>query len=422
MEPASASSRGPSCSATSLDLDLDQVAAGRDDRSMKERRAALAINALGFSSYYLLLPVVPLVASTYGDTVVAGASTAAFMGATVLTQLAAPQLTLRLGSATLLAAGGLTMAVPTLLYGVTHNVVLFFVLTTVRGAAFGILTSVGSAVVMRCTTEQGRGRQLGVYGLIASLPSIVLPGVGVHLHGDEHDNVTLMVCGLLALAVVPLTTVLRHFPRSPGANVGRGIVAAVRIRRLRTPPLIFLPFTVAYGAVFTFIPLWHPGASWLPLMMFGATFTLGRLLIGSLITMVGIGNMFLLTLVTGVLASGGLAFFGEPLLVVSCALAGAAVGSAATTSLFALTAAAAPEEQAASAAVWNIAFDLGIGVGAGGLAVVADLGQGAVFLVLMGLIATSGLGLRTVRTPVGSARPISELCTADLPPSDVEMA
>src|SRR5436309_1223990 len=79
-------------------------------------RAALAVNALGFSSYYLLLPVVPLAASRYGGTVVSGSSTAAFMAATVVTQFLVPQLTKRVSARTLLGLSGVALGAPTLAY------------------------------------------------------------------------------------------------------------------------------------------------------------------------------------------------------------------------------------------------------------------------------------------------------------------
>lgn len=360
----------------------------------KQRRAALTVNALGFSSYYVLLPVVPLLGADYGNTVVAGASTAAFMGATVVTQLFAPRLTAVYGPATVLAAGSLALGVPSLFYGVGHQVLAFFILTTVRGGGFGVITAVGSATVMQCTTERDRGKQLGVYGLVSSLPSVVLPALGVRLHAGGHEEASFLACGVLALAALPFTAMLQSLPRVHRARAHTGIWTALRRSRLRNAPLVFLPFSIAYGGVFTFIPLWHR-RSWLALTMFAVTFTFARLLVGRVLVAVGTARMLRLTVVVGVLAGLGLAWLGDPLLTVAAALMGAAVGSAATTTLFALTAVARVEEHAVGAAVWSIAFDMGIGVGALGLALVAGLGHAAVFVMVAALIAASALGLRT---------------------------
>lgn len=354
-----------------------------------QRVAVLVVNALGFAGFYLLLPAVPVLATRHGGTVVAGAATATFMAATVATQLLTAELLRRWRMSTLLVVAGLAMGPPTLLYDATSGVVGFFAITVVRGCGFGLLTAVGSAAVMACTTPANRGRQIGLYGLVASLPAVVLPAAGVRLV-DGHQMVAFVVCALCGVASSVCALRLRALPDEPGRRPG--LIRAMRAGHIRNPSLAFLPFTMGYGAVFTFVPLWHRSESAAVLLMFAIGFTGCRVLLGRHVTESNARLALTGTAAVGGTASLLAAYASSGWLIPLGLLIGSAVGSAATLTLFLLTASTSDAERGASAALWSVAFDGGIGLGALGLAIVADLfGHASVYVVVAACMAAVAL-------------------------------
>ena len=345
-----------------------------------QRVAVLVVNALGFAGFYLLLPAVPVLAERHGGTVVAGAATATFMAATVATQLLTAELLRRWRMGTLLVVAGLAMGPPTLLYDATSGVAGFFTVTAVRGCGFGLLTAVGSAAVMACTTPESRGRQIGAYGLVASLPAVVLPAAGVRLV-DGHQLVAFVVCALCGLAASAFALRLRALPDEPGRRPG--LIRAMLADHIRNPSLAFLPFTLAYGAVFTFVPLWHRDESSAVLLTFAIGFTGCRVLLGRHVTEANARLALTATAAVGGAASLAAAYASTGWLIPLGFLIGSSVGSAATLTLFLLTASTSDAERGASAALWSVAFDGGIGLGALGLAIVADVfGHASVYVVV----------------------------------------
>lgn len=357
-------------------------------------KAVLAANGFGFSSYYLLLPVVPLAAESYGGTVVSGAATAVFMSSTVATQFFVPMLSNRLSAASLLSASGVMLGVPTLGYIWHVDAGVFFAATVLRGVGFGILTAAGSAAVLSAAGDAEQGHRIGLYGLFVSLPALALPSLGVHVYDTGSATAVYVVGAALSVAVLLFTPVLRAAgAASPPRSVG--VIRAARLSRLRVYSTVFVPYTMAYGVVFTFVPLWERHAD-LVLLGFAISFTFARLLSGHGLTVRRARRLFAGSAATGIAAAVVLAWtHGLEMFVPSFAI-GASVGCAATTTLFLVTAESTPDEHSAGAALWSVAFDGGIGLGALGMAAIATvLPHRSVYLILVPALALSLLPLRT---------------------------
>jgi predicted MFS family arabinose efflux permease len=166
----------------------------------------------------------------------------------------------------------------------------------------------------------------------------------------------------------------------------------MRAGHIRNPSLAFLPFTVGYGAVFTFVPLWHRAESSAVLLMFAVGFTGCRVLVGRYVTEPNARGLLTIAAAVGCAANVGAVYASAGWLVPLGLVIGSAVGSAATLTMFLLTATASDAERGASAALWSVAFDGGIGLGALGLAIVADaFGHTSVYVVVAACMALVAL-------------------------------
>ncbi|HET6214425.1 MAG TPA: MFS transporter, partial [Micromonosporaceae bacterium] len=116
------------------------------------------------ASFYLLLSVVPLYATTVGaGGIGAGMATAALMLATVAAELVTPRLVGRFGYRPVFAVGLLLLGAPALALPAAGNLTAILVVCLVRGLGFAITVVVGSALVATLVPDERRGEGLGLY-------------------------------------------------------------------------------------------------------------------------------------------------------------------------------------------------------------------------------------------------------------------
>ncbi|PND51027.1 MFS transporter, partial [Rhodococcus sp. ENV425] len=139
--------------------------------------AAWAMAAGAFAGFSLLLPVVPrAVADAGGSGTLAGAVTAVFMGATVLTQPAVPRLVRARGYRPVLAAGCLLLGLPSLLLLLSLHPAVVLPTSAVRGIGFGMITVASAALVAELAPARLLGRATGAQGIaIAAAQMVGLP-------------------------------------------------------------------------------------------------------------------------------------------------------------------------------------------------------------------------------------------------------
>lgn len=377
----------------------------------------LAASFAGFGGYALLLPVVPLWASTGGAAEFgAGATTGVLMASTVGTQLGVPWLLHRIGHRAVLAAGMLLLGAPTPLYALAPDLTLLLAVSLVRGVGFGLLTVAGSALIAELVPRSELGRASSRYGLAVGLPLLVLlpAGVGVtQLIGFAPLFVLAGVLPVVSVIAVPWIRLPGRAPSDAGAGE---VTAAQRWAAMRAsagPWLAMLTCSVAQGGLITFLPLAVPGPGVLvpaALLATTAGALLGRLAAGELTDRRGMAGRLLPVGVLGagtgmvveMLAVGGSGALSAVAVVTGAALVGVGFGVVQNDSLVILFGSVGASGYGAASAAWNIAYDTGTGVGATGLGAVAQpLGFEAAFGVSAGLLA---LILPTVLTSRHRAR------------------
>jgi len=352
-------------------------------------KAILLIGAMGFASMYVLFTVTPVLAAELGGSVAAGLATTVFMAFTILAQLCTPFALRRFAPSVILGVALLLLAVPSLAYLTEPTFAAILVAAALRGIGFGLVTIVCTVLVTVYSTSGKEGSALGVYGLSTSLTGVVAPALGLVMLEWWTPLPAIFAFVMPAVGLLLLGVVHRA---SPAPRAGSSTASEPRGRVPITPMLltlgIFLPVAIAYGSIYTFLPLATSGAA-VALLVFGIGFAAGRLAGGRLADTWSARAV----LVPGILVAA----VGMALLALSLASGAAwiavlplsvAAGVVASSSLAGMMKAAASHEYGVVSTAWNLTFDLGIAIGGLGVGIlVGAQGFSTAFFALGALLA-----------------------------------
>ncbi|HET8787355.1 MAG TPA: MFS transporter [Actinomycetes bacterium] len=357
-------------------------------------RALLLVFVASFGAmtgFYLLLSVVPLYADSVGaGGVGAGLTTGALMAATVAGELAVPRLAARFGYRAVFAAGLVLLGAPALALPASTTLAAILAVSVVRGLGFAIVVVVGGALVASLVPGERRGEGLGLFGIVVGVPGVAALPLGVWLVGEAGYPAVFAAGAAAALAGLIVV------PGLPGRAARReapvGVLAGMRTPALVRPAAAFAVAAMAAGVVVTFLPLATGGSSGrlAAVALFvqaaastGSRWWAGRygdrhgpavlLVPGVVATAAGIATLVMVDRPAAVLA--GMAVFG----------CGFGVTQIATMTV--MLSRVTPSGFGTVSAIWNLAYDLGIGAGAFGFGVVAaQTGYPAAFAVTAALV------------------------------------
>src|SRR5690349_14975131 len=326
------------------------------------------------TSFYLLLSVVPLYATSAGaGNVGAGFTTGAFMLATVAAELATPSLLARFGYRVVLAAGLVLLGAPALALITSASLGAILVICLVRGVGLAILVVTGSALVAVLVPAERRSEGLGVSGIVVGVPAVVALPLGLWL--AAHVGFPPVFVASAAASLVCLVAVPALPARAPGAGEPVGVLAGLRMPGQVRPALVFFLTAMATGVVVTFLPLAMRGSGRLAAAaLFANTIatTVARWAAGLHGHRHRHGQTGLVVsgVMLGALGMLLLAFTANAWLVGAGALLlGAGFGLAQNASLTLMFERVTAEGYDMVSALWNLAYDAGMGVGAAGFGV-----------------------------------------------------
>lgn len=322
-----------------------------------------------FASFYLLLGVIPLFAVEHGHGDFGGAiSTAVFMLATVLAELVTTRVMRAIGTKNVLAIGVTLMTVPVFAMLLDASLALILVVSVIRGVGFAFVVVASSTMVADLAPEGKRGEWIGLYGVVVSIPSIVFLPFGVWLIGQVGFPVLFVVAGSCAVFAV-ITAVVR-IP-VPTAQELTGMLHALRTRRVLPLAIVFTVTALASGLLITYLPLdFDPTIAAVGLFVMGVATTSARWVAGRFADR---RDAWLLLVPAVALGVVGLliVLFVPPVVILGALLFGAAFGTLQNASIHLMFDATGPSGFGAISAIWNIAFDLGLGLGAFAFGVLA---------------------------------------------------
>lgn len=357
------------------------------------------------TGFYLLLSVVPLYAGSVGaGGVGAGLVTGALMAATVAGELAVPRLTARFGYRMMLAAGLVLLGAPALALPAASTLAAIVAVSVVRGLGFAVVVVVGGALVALLVPRERRGEGLGLFGIVVGVPGVAALPLGVWLVGRAGYPPVFVAGALAALAGLVVVGGLPARQRGPEAPVG--ILTGLRTPALRRPAVTFSAAAMASGVVVTFLPLAVTGGpqnlAALGLFVQAVASTTSRWWAGRY----GDRHGPAILLVPGVVATAAgmlaLVLADSPVaVVVGMVVFGSGFGVTQNASMTLMLNRVAPSGYGTVSAIWNLAFDAGIGAGAFGFGVlVAQTGYPAAFAVTALLVLVALVPLWRDRTAV----------------------
>ena len=350
------------------------------------------------TSFYLLLSAVPLYARSAGaSTGLAGLTTTALTLSSVAAYPVTPRLMARYGTRAVLAGGLLALGLPALALALSDSIALILAACVVRGAGFAVLCVAGGALTVSLIPAQRRGEGLALVGLVSGVPSVAALPLGVWLAGRLGYPPVFAAGGLAALAGLAS---LPWLPASRAATAGAkadGMVAALRNPSLVRPAAVFSATTMAIGIIVTFLPLavarTNAGAAALALLVQPAAAIAGRWLAGRRGDRRGPAAL----LAPGVLAAAAGMLALSLTAVPAAVIAGAAVfglGFGVTQNVTqTLMYDRVPESaDGAASALWNLAYDGGMGLGAAAFGVLAlHTGYPVAFVLVAAILAAAVL-------------------------------
>ncbi|MEV4141287.1 MFS transporter [Dactylosporangium sp. NPDC049742] len=435
-----------------------------------------AVDVLGLTAFYALLPVVPAaVAAAGAGGAAAGLTTGVLMASTVAAELVLPRVVARFGYRAVVAAGLLLLGLPAL--GLT--------VTTAFGAVLGVcaLRGIGAATIfVACGAWSAqllppgrRGEGLGLVGFVSGVPAVVGMPAGLWLAAHAGfptayaTGAVLALAALLALPLLPGTDgATRRPPSLPGTDcraagdhagaalpslpdpdsradgdhagpsaptrpgaanrdadgttrglpspaadgmvhdlpspAADGMMRALREPVLTRPAIVFGGACTLAGIVATFLPaaLPHAGSGVVAtaLLLQALTGAVTRWWAGRVGDRHGPRRLLTPAMLAATAGFAGLAVTDRPVAVLAAAVVfGTGFGALQTASLAVMLDAAPPERFGTITALWSVAYDGGLGVGAAGFGLLATAtGYPAGFAVTAVLAATTLLALRRVRS------------------------
>lgn len=355
----------------------------------------LLIAAVGaLSGFYLLLSVVPLYAAAAGASGLgAGLTTGAMMLSTVLLELAVPRLVGRLGYRAVMALGLILLGVPAAALATSPALPLVLVASLARGAGLGIVVVAGTALAAGAVPAERRGEGLGVYGVAVGVPAVACLPLGVWLSGHVGyppvflAGAALPLAGLLATAGLPAqrAEVQRH----------HAVLSGLRVPGLARPAMVFAAVTLAAGVLVTFLPLAMPGnsrqvAAVALLALTGLT-PVARWAAGRYGDRHGSSRLLVPAVLAAALGTAALVRVDSPLAVIAgMGLFGAGFGVAQNVTLAVMFERVPQSEFGRVSALWNLAYDGGMGIGAVGFGLLVGwAGYAAAFGLTAAILAAA---------------------------------
>src|SRR6201995_2620832 len=190
-------------------------------RLLTGRFAAALLASFGaLTSFYLLLSVTPMYAVSAGaGSAGAGLVTGSLMLTTVLAEFASSRLMRRYGYRAAFAAGALLLGGPVPALLAPHSMVTIVAVSVLRGFGFGLATVVIGALVASSVPPERRGEGIGLAGVVACVPAIVVLPSGVWLAQNTGYAVVIAITAVSALAPLAAVPWLGG-PAGPPAEAG----------------------------------------------------------------------------------------------------------------------------------------------------------------------------------------------------------
>lgn len=377
---------------TSIAIEAPPTARTRESLFTPSMLALSGLMLASMSSFYLLLSAVPAHAAALGGELAAGLATSGLMATTIAGELAAPRLIARFGRRSAIAAALLVLALPSL-SSFSASLTLVLLSCAARGLGLGVLLVAACGLAAALAPAARRAEAMGLYGLASAIPAILCVPLGPWALGHFGHAATasaasgLAVAGLAVVAVLP-----RH--AAPAAPAAPHHLLPFQIAAW---PLAALAIgAIVIGATITFLPLAHreagTGTIMLALLLQGLAAAATRWVAGRPIDRHGPRGAMIAGAALAIGAMLCLALPGGAAVIVAMVLSGVAFGVLQSASLTQLLQRVPIARADDASALWNAAYDAGLGIGGLALGALAGVaGYAAAFVIAAAALAAIAL-------------------------------
>jgi MFS family permease len=236
-----------------------------------------------------------------------------------------------------------------------------------RGVGFGFTVVAGSALTASLLPAERRGEGLALIGMVSGGCALTALPLGVWLSAHAGYGAVFVLGAVVALAAIPAVPGLPDRIHAAGRPVG--VAAALRAGELRRPALVFSVTAVAAGVVVTFLPLALParatGLATAALVVQPTAAMAARWLAGRHGDRHGSAGLLLPGLLLTAAGTLVMALTGSQVAVLlAMAAFGVGFGITYNASQALLYARVPTAAYGTVSALWNFAYDAGMGVGA----------------------------------------------------------
>jgi predicted MFS family arabinose efflux permease len=333
----------------------------------------------------------------------------AMMLAAVAAEVVAPKIIGRFGYRTAICGGLLLLGLPAFALNATGGLLQIMAVSGIRGAGFGLLVVAVGGLAASVLPADRRGEGLGLIGVSSSLPAVAGLPLGVFLidrigyPGLFAAGAVVAVAGAMTAAFLP--------SGSSSTTRSAGLPAVLKVPRLRRLALIFTAVAMASSVVATFLPAAAHSVSTTAvaaaLLLYTVTAAAARWAAGRLIDRHGPGRFVAPSVGASAAGLAAFAWTSSPaVLWLAAVLFGVGFGTAQAATSTAMFDHARPAQYAAVSAVWNLAFDTGLGVGAAAFGILAShAGYPAGFIATAGVVLLTLILLRAQPRAIRSRAP-----------------
>ena len=356
---------------TALERLDDPSPADTDGRLVTAPLARVFVASFGaMCSFYLMLSVMPAVAASNGADGAAGLATGLLMLAGVAAELCSTRLLRRYGDRAVLHAGLVLLGVPALALVASDHVATMITISVARGFGLGLTVVASGSIVVALLPQHRRGEGLGLYGLVNCTPAIAALPAGVWIADTSGAGTVFVLAAVLAVAPLSLHPGLPAAQLGPcddetPAEPGRLLTSARRLGLGRLS-LVFAATTFAGGAVVAFLPVTAPNGHLAATGLFvqATAATVARWLAGRSGDRHGHARLLVPALIASAVGVTALAVAADLASVVIAAVVfGGGFGVLQSATLAAMVERAPRRDYGTVNAVWNVAYDVGYGVG-----------------------------------------------------------
>lgn len=358
--------------------------------------STLALSGLmlaAMSGFYLLLSAVPAHSAALGGDFAAGLATSMLMATTIAGELCAPRIIAWLGRRTAMIAALLVLALPAPA-SFSESLMLVLLACAARGLGLGVLLVAACGLAATLAPPSRRAEAMGVYGLASAIPAILCVPLGPWALAQLGPGaIGLLAAGVTLLGLACLVALPRHGAQSEQAAHSRRLPS---LRGAAWPAVGIALGAIVIGATVTFLPLAHKeigtGTTMLALLLQGLGSAVARWASGRPVDRHGPQGAMTVGLALAVGAILALAFEGSAAVLAGMTLSGIAFGIVQTASLAQLLERAPADQADGASALWNAAYDAGLGLGGFVLGTLAATsGYAAAFAITGGGIAAVAL-------------------------------